>query len=137
MTLLERPIAEPTTAKVGLARSESDLRRTLDAIARLWRDHSQLEIAYRLGVRPGTVSGLIARARRNGDGRFPGRSNAGLRPKAPPKRRRVVKPVKVVDNILPLRPASRPRLLIDLEQGECRWAGGDAGWQALVLRRVD
>ena len=57
--------ALPSPARM---RSEAELAGVLDAIAARWRVSSQREIARQLGLERGAVSGLVMRARRNGDG---------------------------------------------------------------------
>jgi hypothetical protein len=110
-------------------RDQAELANLLSEIARLWPDHSQRSIARKLGFKPGVVSGLVARARRNGDAaRFPARPNPT--PKPPPKVR-LVKPVDKTaakptgSNKEPVtRP--KPQLLIDLDWQGCRWPTGAA-----------
>ena len=98
------------------------LSRRLDAIAALWLSTSQAEISRRLKVSTGTVSGLVARARKAGDPRFPPRPN----PKAAPKRKiRKLKPAdEVVGNAKPPRPEPTPPKPVpfsELRPGQCRF----------------
>jgi hypothetical protein len=101
-------------------RGEAELASVLDAIAGRWRVCSQREIARKLGLELGAVSGLVMRARRNGDKRFPRRPNPVPKPKAKPPRRRERPPPE------PSKPPepSEPRLLVDLGWKDCRWPVG-------------
>jgi hypothetical protein len=106
------------------ARDEGELAGALDEIAGLWPDLPARLIARQLGVKPRVVSGLVMRARRNGDPRFPHRPNPA--PKPPPKVR-VAKPVdETVGNRKP--PPVPPRSLTfdRLRPGLCRWPLNDA-----------
>jgi hypothetical protein len=99
-------------------RDRAELANLVDVIAEQWPDLSQREIARKLGFKPGVVSGLVARARRNGDRRFPSRPD-------PAPKVRVIKPVgEAVGNRKPPPPPltpSNPRLLIDLGPRDCKW----------------
>jgi hypothetical protein len=109
-------------------RDQAELANLLSEIALLWPHHSQREIARKLGIEGGVVSGLVMRARRNGDLRFPSRPNPT--PKPPPKRRVVrpfdettAKPTGLPEN--PVAPP-KPQLLVDLDWQGCRWPTGAA-----------
>jgi hypothetical protein len=103
-------------------RTEVELANVVDAIATVWPDHSQRSIAYKLGLKPGVVSGLVARARRNGDPRFPSRPNPALKVKPPPK----VRVVKPLGNARPPPEPSRSVTFDRLRPGLCRWPLNDA-----------
>lgn len=109
--------ALPSPARM---RSEAELAGVLDAIAARWRVSSQREIARQLGLERGVVSGLVMRARQNGDKRFPRRPNPKPRSKAKPKTR---PPRQLERPPSPPEPPARqgPRLLIDLSPTACRW----------------
>ena len=58
-------------SEASLARSEKEIAKLLDRIARLRAEGaSQSAVSNRLGLSTGMAAGLVARARRNGDDRF-------------------------------------------------------------------
>jgi hypothetical protein len=102
-------------------RDQAELANLLSEIALLWPDLSQREIARRLNLKAGTVSGLVARARAHGDRRFSSRPD-------PTPKVRVVKPAgEEVGNRRRVPPPAppKPRLLIDLGGADCRWPVGE------------
>ena len=113
-------------------RSETELASVVNSIAALWPTLSQRQIARELGVRPGVVSGLVGRARRNGDERFPRRPNPNPRPrKLKPADERVgngkhANEVAAATFDLyglvapPLEPCG-PLTLVELRAGACKW----------------
>ena len=112
-------------------RTEVELANVVDAIAALWPDHSQREIARKLDLKPGVVSGLIMRARKNSDARFPHRPDPAPKVKPPPKVRKF-KPAAVAIGNAP--PPQKPRLLVDLGWQDCRWPVGTRGTAGTCLR---
>jgi hypothetical protein len=101
-------------------RDPASLALLLDAIAARWLDLSQREIAAKLGIAAGTVSGLVMRARRSGDQRFPSRPNPARKPtpEAEPKVRKV-KPVATVEPEPEAEPLPVP--FARLRAGQCRF----------------
>ena len=73
------------------ARSESERADLLDEIAGLWLGLSQRDIARKFDLKAGVISGIVMRARRRGDERFPSRLNPA--PKVRPARIRKLKQI--------------------------------------------
>ena len=102
----------------------------IEAIAALWGQGKALStIGEELNVSRGKVAGVIHRARRAGDARF------RLRPIAARAREEakvgIAKPTTPVEKppikaAPPPAPPPRPRLLIELRQGQCLWPVGEA-----------
>ena len=134
----------PVTEPPAPARSAAELADVVNSIAALWPTFSQREIARKLGVRPGVVSGLVGRARRNGDERFPRRPKPSPKRKAPPKPRKL-KPIgEHIGNARPLRPPpvlAGPIPFLQLRSGMCKFplnspehGSVSAAWCAAGLR---
>ena len=109
---------------VEMNRDPTSLALLLDAIAARWLDLSQREIAAKLGIAAGTVSGLVMRARRRGDRRFPSRPNPGRisfeprRTKSKAKVRKV-KPAAIVESEPEAEPLPVP--FARLRAGQCKY----------------
>ena len=98
-------------------RDEAERALVLDQIAALWLGQSQRQIARKLSLNAGTVSGLIMRARRRGDARFPARPDPTPRVKPPPKPRPLKPRDETAGNVRPPKPI--PFLL--LRPGMCKF----------------
>ena len=105
------------------SRDETGLAAVLDLIATLWLGHSQRQIARKLNLKPGVISGLVMRSRRRGDHRFPPRPDPTPRVK-PPLKVRKPKPVnEATGNARPLRPTQLPKpvTFLRLQPGMCKF----------------
>ena len=98
-------------------RDEAERALVLDQIAALWLGQSQRQIARKLSLNAGTVSGLIMRARRRGDARFPARPDPTPRVKPPPRPRPLKPRDETAGNVRPPKPI--PFLLLRL--GMCKF----------------
>ena len=99
------------------SRDETELAAVLDSIATLWLGHSQRQIARKLNLKPGVISGLVMRSRRRGDHRFPPRPDPTPRVK-PPLKVRKPKPVnEATGNARPPKPIP----FLQLKSGMCKF----------------
>ena len=127
-------------------RDEAERALVLDQIAALWLGQSQRQIARKLSLNAGTVSGLIMRARRRGDARFPARPDPTPRVKPPPRPRPLKPRDETAGNVRPPKPI--PFLL--LRPGMCKfplsrpaggswrnhgllWGSDRTAWSGLLL----
>src|ERR1700722_3929593 len=93
----------------------------LDDLAQLWAAQESLsmsEIGDRLGISRSVIAGMIDRARRAGDPRFPARPRPVVAPIAP----------SVASEPTVVAPLPQPKnlLLVDMPWNGCRWPTGVA-----------
>jgi hypothetical protein len=108
----------------------NDETAKLDGIAALWLTEPQTEIARQIGLSTGAVCGLVMRARRNGDPRFPSRPNPArsrrTKPKAPPRLGKV-RPSAIVEPEPQPEPKDElPVPFARLRAGQCKFVVNDA-----------